>query len=212
LPFKNPWGRIGHCPHPQGFFLSIGHLWARYAPGPAGHRTVTPFFLSAPLLRGLVYLLALLVLSGCGPRSDANGSSGVTPSGEVPFINQFFSRFPTPDWRIEGSDVVFAAGFDIRASDADGDMQRLLVTVNYTDCDGVDQTLSDLVYWLTIQESVSAAVRLVGKTNTEVRVPLSCYALGGQFTISGRILDQGHNLSNIHSDSVTITANQGSTG
>jgi len=173
---------------------------------------MTSSFATASTVRWLVLLMALSALAGCGPRSDATGSSGVVPSGEVSFINPFKSSFPTPNWRMEADQVVFPVRFDMIASDADGDMQRFLVSVSYTDCNGVDQVVDNLVYWLSVAESVAPVVHLVDITNTEVQIPLACYAQGGAFTISGRILDKGNNRSKSISNVVTVTANQGSTG
>jgi hypothetical protein len=183
------------------------------------HPPAYPDDVQLPLIfRSTVGLLLVVALCACGPRSDATGITGPPQSGVAPHILSFGnSRFPTPDVRIEGTVgggdlLIFPVKFSIRADDPDRDMNRLLVSVAYTDCDGLEQVWDNLNYWLSITERVDASVQLDNVTDTEVTVPLDCYAIGGQFTFSGVIDDRGNNQSNTYIETVQINANQGSSG
>jgi hypothetical protein len=159
---------------------------------------------------GLVAAVAgsLLLVAGCGPRADLPSGGGID-LGSPPSILSLKSTIPTPEWRIDGDQVVFPVRYVVQAQDDDANMRAVDIVVDYDDpCDGsrpVFRLTEDLpaAVWANTEISVDDA------TVDAVRVPIACYPADNLFNIGLRVRDSRGNLSNLLANQVQVAASQG---
>ncbi|MBI5137320.1 MAG: hypothetical protein HZA24_08305 [Nitrospirae bacterium] len=164
--------------------------------------------------RGAVWLAAW-ALCACGPRTDA-GSGSAVRNGSPPGIVDLDSQVPNPpDIGVSGANgelVTFPIRFIVRAVDPDQDMDRVLITVSYQDCDGVARDV-ELVYQIPNPERLLGDLTLDVVTDERVQVPVACYPPDNLFQVRVRVVDRHGNPSvNSVLDTLQIVASQGSTG
>lgn len=164
----------------------------------------------APAGAGCALLASLLLLAaGCGPRADGGGNLSGVDLGSPPTIIALKSTIPTPDWSLDGDQVVFPIRYVIQAQDADANMRAVDIVVDYHDpCDGSqpeyrfsDDLPADI--WADSEISVDRS------SVEEVRVPIACYPADQLFNVALRVRDSRGNRSNLLANQVQVTASQG---
>ncbi|MFQ5509962.1 MAG: hypothetical protein ACE5FN_11600 [Leptospirillia bacterium] len=161
------------------------------------------------LVQILVFCLAATLTASCGPR--AGGGGGGVNKGSPPSIFYNGSQFKSPEWVFEAGDVLFPALFNLHASDVDGDMRRVEITVSYREsCSDTDTVWvldpEPLPLDLWTKEEITM-VNVI--TTDQVRVPQDCYPLDSIFVFTGKVVDfHGNPSINNMQDGVEITASQ----